>query len=365
MNALDVSDFYVRNYDYELPSHLIASKPTSPRENGKLLVYNRLDKSITHAFFRDFCDIVPNDYTLICNDTKVIKARIYAYKDSTMQGKKLEIFFHKPFGSLSDTQTPTFLVQIRGKLKQGACLFVESSTQDLTHYDAVVRVESLLENGMRLVSFWCDSDMKTSLSTNQVLDLFESIGHIPLPPYIKRADTLSDMSDYQSVFARHIGAVAAPTASLHFEDKDFEKLKKHYEIAYLTLHIGAGTFGSVNCEDIRDFVIHTESFSVSPLTQEIVCDNAKKIFCIGSTSARVVEHFYRTKKSNGECDIFLHPKNPPMRVNGILTNFHLPKSTLLMMISGFVGREECLRIYECAKQQGYKFYSYGDGMVII
>lgn len=366
MNALELSDFLVHSYDYELPQRLIATKPTVPRQNGKLLVYNRADKSITHTHFRDFCDIVPNDYTLICNDTKVIKARIYGFKDIAMQGKRVEIFFHKPFiDTCVEQNIPTFLVQMRGKLKEGACVFIESSKQDLTYRGVVARVERLLDNGMRVVSFWQDKNLQTPLTTNQVLDLFETLGHIPLPPYIKREDNLSDERDYQSVFAKHIGAVAAPTASLHFTHKDFERLKHSYDIAYLTLHIGAGTFGSVNCEDIRDFVIHKESFVIPPLTQDIVRNSDKKILCIGSTSARVVEYFYRTKSQEGECDIFLHPKNPPMRVNALLTNFHLPKSTLLMMISGFVGREECLRIYKCAIERGYKFYSYGDGMVIL
>lgn len=364
MNALDLGDFFVQNYNYELPSHLIATKPTTPRGNGKLLVYNRADRSITHAHFRDFCDIVPNAYALICNDTKVIKARIYAHKDPMMQDKRVEIFFHKPFVE-NVANTPTFLVQIRGKVKEGTYLFIESHTQDLLYRGVSARVEKILDNGMRVVSFWQNEKSNIPLNIKQVLDLFEAVGHIPLPPYIKREDIPSDERDYQSVFARHIGAVAAPTASLHFEDKDFERLTKNYQIAYLTLHIGAGTFGSVNCEDIRDFVIHKESFVIPPTTQDILCDESKRILCIGTTSARVVEYFYRTKKQDGECDIFLHPKNQPKRVNAILTNFHLPKSTLLMMISGFIGREECLRIYECAKKQEYKFYSYGDGMVIL
>ena len=189
----------------------------------------------------------------------------------------------------------------------------------------------------------------------------EKIGHVPLPPYIKRDDEKIDEREYQSVFAKKEGAVAAPTASLHFTEELLKKIEKK---AYLTLHVGAGTFKPVEVEDIRKHKMHSEFFEIPKKTAEIL-DSNEEIVAVGTTVTRTVEYYARTKKLVGECDLFLNPLNPPIRVNRLLTNFHLPKSTLIMLVASFIGREKTLNLYKEAIKSNYRFYSYGDAMLII
>ena len=187
---------------------------------------------------------------------------------------------------------------------------------------------------------------------------------MPLPPYIKREDNKNDEYDYQSVFAQNIGAVAAPTASLHFSSKMFKKLQEKFECSSITLHVGAGTFKPVEVDDIRQHIMHAESYNIPKKTKKIL-QSEKNILAIGTTVTRAIEFFQRTNKLSGLCDLFLHPDNPPLRVNYLLTNFHLPKSTLLMLVASFIGIKKTLELYNEAIENRYRFYSYGDAMLIL
>jgi len=334
----------VSSYDYDLPQELIATKPAEPKDSAKLLVYNRADGSITHAIFRDILQYIPNDTAVILNDTKVIKARIFGHKES---GAKVELLINSPL------EENRFLVYIRGRVKVGTKLFFDNDLEAV--------VTALHEDGTRVVTFFKEGKVLDFPSLHEVL---ERIGHIPLPPYIKREDTKEDEEDYQTLFAQKIGAVAAPTASLHFTPQLFEKMTKQFDTAYITLHVGAGTFKPVEVEEIQKHTMHSEFYEIPEVTKKII-DSKQKILAVGTTVTRTIEYYVRTHLTTGESDLFLHPKNPPQRVDFLLTNFHLPKSTLLMLVASFVGLEKSLEIYHEAIAKEYKFFSYGDAMLIL
>ena len=333
------SDLLVRNYDYDLPEELIAKYPVTPRDMAKLLVYDRAKDKIIHTIFRNILDFV-GDKHFIFNNTKVIKARIYGVKET---GGKVELLLNRPIKD-------KFLVFIRGKVKKGTKLLFDKGL--------IAEVVELLEDGSRVVEFF-QNDKK--LNFLEVIKILEEIGHIPLPPYIKREDEKVDEVEYQTVFAKKEGAVAAPTASLHFTEELLEKIKNKH---YLTLHVGAGTFKPVEVENIKEHKMHSEFFEI-PLNTAKIIDSNKEIVAVGTTVTRTVEYYAREKKLSGECDLFLNPLNPPIRVNHLLTNFHLPKSTLIMLVASFIGREKTLEIYKEAIKNKYRFYSYGDAMLII
>lgn len=348
-----MQDFELQAYDYHLPEHLIAHYPASPRESAKLLVYNRKKDSIIHTDFFHFYEFISPDTLFILNDTKVIKARMYGHKlnENHSLGGKVEVLYHR---HLCDS---LFLVQIRGRVKVGTRITLTPRFG--------LEVLELLDNGFRKVTFLLDN---APANLSATLEQIEQIGHIPLPPYIKREDKKEDYQEYQSVFASHLGAVAAPTASLHFSDISY--LKTHFNHCFVTLHVGAGTFLSVESQDIRNHQIHTESFSLSPQSYEKIL-HSQNILCIGTTTARVVEYLHANPPTpsagpiSGECNLFLNPYNPPQKLNALLTNFHLPKSTLIMLVSSLIGREKCLELYQEAIKHNYRFYSYGDGMLIL
>lgn len=383
---MNEADFLLSHYDYPLPKEHIAHHLANPRESARLLVYERSSGQIWHTDFYHFCDFVPRNTLIIMNDTKVIKARLYAHKIDTISGitnkKRMEIFFHtfvcedfnQPHSTLqrfshANQNGTKCKVQIKGRIKAGDWLRLDSQ------YYAYI--ESCLEDGMRIVYFAYFKDkfsperlneQKIFLDKNEVLTLLEKYGNIPLPPYIKRASNEQDNKDYQSVFATHPGAVAAPTASLHFSKQSLDSICAQFQVCFITLHVGAGTFWSVESEDIRKHCIHTESYSIQKQTAQCIENahqNNYKILCIGTTAARCVEYYARYKILCGECDIFLYPGQQFLQVDYLLTNFHLPKSTLLMLVSAMIGREKCLEIYSLALKEGYKFYSYGDGMLIL
>ncbi len=338
-----MNDIITSSYDYDLPDELIASYPANPKENAKLLVYDRKNDTIKHLHFYDLNDVLP-ECDIVFNDTKVIKARIYGQKQS---GGKVELFINK---TLAHNE---FMVQIKGRVKKGDFLYFENDIKAL--------VKDLFDDGSRLVEFYKDDVL---LQTNEIYTLLDVIGHIPLPPYIKRDDEKSDEDDYQSVFAKNLGAVAAPTASLHFSKDMIENLKKNHNLHQITLHVGAGTFKGVEVTNINDHKMHSEFYDIPKHTQELILSD-KKILGIGTTTARTIEYFARTKTPCGECDLFLHPQNRPIRLDYLLTNFHLPKSTLIMLVASFIGRQKTIDIYKEAIKNNYKFYSYGDGMLII
>lgn len=341
-----MKDLLLSSYDYTLPNELIATYPVHPKEDAKLLVFERKNNQISHTTFKNLQDFLP-DCALFFNDTKVIKARIYGNKSS---GGKIELFLHQP---CLDSQDSLFLAQIKGRVKKDEILSFEQNLK--------AKVIELLDDGLRKVQFFQNDEI---LNTFKLYELLDTIGHVPLPPYIKRSDEKSDLEDYQSIFAKNLGAVAAPTASLHFSENMLENLKKRHEIYHLTLHVGAGTFKSVECENLENHKIHSEFFDIPKKACEVI-DSQKKILGVGTTVTRTIEYYARTKQNQGFCDLFLHPHNPPLRQDYLLTNFHLPKSTLIMLVSAFIGRQNCLKLYDIAIKEKYRFYSYGDAMLIL
>ncbi|NPA55887.1 MAG: tRNA preQ1(34) S-adenosylmethionine ribosyltransferase-isomerase QueA [Epsilonproteobacteria bacterium] len=333
------SDLLVDSYDYNLPKELIATYPITPRDAAKLLVYNRKTDTITHTVFRNILDFTRDD-SFIFNDTKVLKARIFGHKQT---GGRVELLLNSIFQD-------KFLVYIRGKVKVGSILEFD---QHLT-----AKVKELNDDGSRVVEFYQHNN---KLDFTALLPILQKIGHVPLPPYINRSDEELDEVEYQTIFAKNYGAVAAPTASLHFTKELLEQIpNKHF----LTLHVGAGTFKPVDVDNILQHKMHSEFFEIPQQTADIL-DSSQSVVAVGTTSTRTIEYYARYKQLSGECDLFLHPQNPPIRVNKLLTNFHLPKSTLIMLVSAFIGRDKTLALYEEAIRHKYRFYSYGDAMLII
>lgn len=432
-----MDSYALQSYEYDLPSELIASYPASPRESARLLIYERGSGKITHSTFKNLFEFIPSSTTIILNDTRVLKARIYGTrlgKNSTQNlpstnnktqdksqnqssGGKREILFHRFISKdevlqeisqydknlaeiLSQSKMDFYaLCQTKGKLKNGDIIALEKD------YEA--RIISTLPSGYKIIAFFYQ---QKQCAQYEVIKMLETIGHIPLPPYIKREDNALDESQYQTVFATQNGSIAAPTASLHFSKSMLKELCLRFPTATLTLHIGAGTFAPVVSEDIRLHKMHKEWLSIPPKTQEAI-KNASKILCVGSSSMRSVECYARalaqlktTQKEVGQksmqneqksqhlssdfendfasevagevaldfasdfqmqCDIFLHPQNPPIKTDFLLTNFHLPKSTLIMLVASMVGLDEWRKIYNEAIAQKYRFYSYGDAMLIL
>ena len=332
------------SYDYDLPKELIATKPVSPADSARLLVYNRKENKITHTTFKNLMEVLPSDLSIFLNDTKVIKARIFGEKES---GGKVELLLNKPLFM------DRYLVMIRGKVKIGTKLFFDE--------DLIAEVIELNEDGTRVVKFFKEDK---NLDFLELVEILNKIGHLPLPPYMNREDEKEDEKDYQTLFAKNYGAVAAPTASLHFTPELLEKINNKYDVNYLTLHVGAGTFKPVDVDEILNHPMHSEYFEIG-IEAKKALDNAKKVLAVGTTVTRTIEYYARTNKIQGECDLFLNPSNQPIKVDYLLTNFHLPKSTLIMLIASFVGLEKTLEIYHEAIKEKYRFYSYGDGMLII
>jgi S-adenosylmethionine:tRNA ribosyltransferase-isomerase len=333
------------SYDFTLPSELIATHPASPRDSAKLLVYNRKTDTITHAIFSDFEKFIPKDCALIFNDTKVIKARLFGHKPS---GGKIELLINRALNAYDVN------VYIRGKVKV--------KTQILFDENLIATLKELNEDGSRVVNF---SASGVNLRFEDILPIIDKIGHVPLPPYIQREDNSEDESEYQSVFAKEEGAVAAPTASLHFTPEQHKRVCDNYKHAYVTLHVGSGTFKPVEADIITNHPMHSEYYDISPDAKEIL-DSDIPILSVGTTSTRTVEFYARNPHATkGEANLFLHPNNKPLRVDHLLTNFHLPKSTLLMLVASFVGLEKTQELYAEAIKNRYRFYSYGDAMLII
>ncbi|WP_151944660.1 tRNA preQ1(34) S-adenosylmethionine ribosyltransferase-isomerase QueA [Aliarcobacter butzleri] len=332
------------SYDYNLPKNQIATYPVTPADSAKLLVFNRNTNTIIHSTFKDILEFLPNDLSIFLNDTKVIKARIFGLKDS---GGQIELLLNKPLFM------DRYLVMIRGKVRVGTKLLFDENLSAI--------VEEVNEDGSRIVEFFQDEKKLDFLSLVEILN---KIGHLPLPPYMNREDEKQDEQNYQTLFAKNYGAVAAPTASLHFTPELLKNLEEKYGLNYLTLHVGAGTFKPVDVEDILFHPMHSEYFEIG-IDAKKNLDKANKVLAVGTTVTRTIEYYARTNKIQGECDLFLNPANKPIKVDYLLTNFHLPKSTLIMLVASFIGLEKTLEIYETAIKENYRFYSYGDGMLII
>lgn len=348
-------DLLTTSYDYTLPKEFIATCPIQPRDHAKLLVYDRKSDKITHTTFQYILDYIPRDCHVFLNDTRVIKARIFGEKETldtpkegcTQGGGKVELLFNKPLDAHH------YLVLIRGKVQIGAKLIFDDNL--------VATVTALNEDGSRVVSF---THKEKKIRFEELVLVLDQIGHIPLPPYIQREDNKQDETDYQTLFAKNAGAVAAPTASLHFTPSLFEDLKEKYETHTITLHVGAGTFKPVDSENILEHPMHSEYFHI-PQSSAHILDTNVPVLAIGTTVTRTLEYYVRTHKTQGECNLFLNPSNPPQRATHLLTNFHLPKSTLIMLVSAFIGREKTLHLYKEAIKHKYRFFSYGDAMLIL
>ena len=338
-------EYLTASYDFSLPEELIATHPASPRDHAKLLVYDRKTDTITHTYFYDFEKYIPKECALIFNDTKVIKARLFGKKPS---GGKIELLINRALNA-NDIN-----VYIRGKVKVTSEIIFDENL--------VAKVKQLDEDGSRIVNFYQNDVL---LRFEDLLPIIESIGHIPLPPYIQREDNKNDANEYQTVFAREEGAVAAPTASLHFTQEQHERICKNFKHAYVTLHVGSGTFKPVDAEIITEHPMHSEYYDISDSAKDIL-DSTTPILSIGTTSTRTIEFYDKHGKvQRGEANLFLHPNNKRSRVNHLLTNFHLPKSTLLMLVASFVGLEKTQELYAEAIKEKYRFYSYGDAMLLI
>ncbi len=338
-------ELFTKNYNYELPQRFIATSPVQPRDHAKLLVYDRKSDSITHTTFQHLLEFVPKECDVFLNDTRVIKARIFGKKES---GGKIELLFNKPLDAHHN------LVLMRGRVKVGMEIFFDDSL--------IATVTKLNEeDGSRVVTF---TQREKKLRFEELVLVLDKIGHLPLPPYFNREDNKEDERDYQTLFAKNAGAVAAPTASLHFTPELFTALEKRHKTHKITLHVGAGTFKPVDVEEILDHPMHSEYFEIPQETCEVL-DSSTPLLAIGTTVTRTLEYYVRTGKTKGECDLFLNPSNPPQRVTHLLTNFHLPKSTLIMLVSAFIGRDKTLKLYNEAIKEKYRFFSYGDAMLIL
>jgi len=320
------------DYDYPLPQSLIAAHPLPDRAASRMMVLHRGAGRIEHRLFADFPSfLLPGDLSVL-NDTKVIPAR--AFSDDG----RLEFLFLEP----SPTDRWVCMVKPGRKLPTGATTSVGG-----------VRgiVEEVLATGERLIQFDGPVDL-------------DRVGQLPIPPYLGRMAEASDTERYQTVYARHPGAVAAPTAGLHFTPAILERVPH----AFVTLHVGAGTFKPVQTEDIKDHVMHRERFEISTEASEAI-GAAKRIVAIGTTTVRVLESCAdaagRVLAQTGWTDIFIHPPYQFRTVGALLTNFHLPKSTLLMLVSALAGREFILEAYVEAVREQYRFFSYGDCMLIL
>ncbi|MDR2905086.1 MAG: tRNA preQ1(34) S-adenosylmethionine ribosyltransferase-isomerase QueA [Helicobacteraceae bacterium] len=335
--------FNLEDYDYYLPNNLIANYPLADRASSKLLVYNRKNDEITHTIVREIDQFIPREHALIFNNSKVIKARIFGEKSS---GGKIEILIAR------DTSNGV-LSRVKGKVRVGSRLVFAANLTAI--------VAETFDNGDRVLKFF---ENENAINFARLIEITDKIGVVPLPPYIKRAAEIKDIDSYQSCFAKIYGSAAAPTASLHFDQNLLETLRKNHNFAEITLHIGLGTFANIEANDIRDHKMHFESYFISEKAAEII-NSDQQILAIGTTACRATEFYFRNKELSGECDLFLNPENPPKRINALMTNFHLPKSTLFILISSMIGLEKTREIYAAAIANKYRFFSYGDAMLII
>jgi len=332
LTPMDAGSLRTDQFDFTLPPELIASHPHQRRDASRMLVLDRAKETITHAQFRDFPSYITAGDLCLFNDTRVVPARCFS-DDGTIELLRLEVLGENLWKCL---------VKPGRRMKPGRELSV-----------AGVRgtVESILEDGARVIRWDADIDL-------------DKHGHMPLPPYIDRADTEMDRERYQTVFARSEGAIAAPTAGLHFTSEMIRDLPH----AFLTLHVGAGTFRPVKADTLAMHKMHTEHYHIGPKTIEAI-QSAKRVVAIGTTVVRVLEHLGQSPQtlspSSGQTNIFIHPPYDFKLTGAMLTNFHLPKSTLLMLVCAFAGKEFTLEAYHQAVANHYRFYSYGDCMLIL
>jgi len=333
-------DFY-----YELPEHLIAQFPVHPRHSARLLAYSRATKQIKHhAMVLDIVDYFQPGDLLISNNTKVLPARFFAQKST---GGKIEVLMER---MISEN---TMLCHIRSSKSPKAS------------------AEIIVNERWKLKVLGRENDLFIVEANGNIVAMLNEVGHMPLPPYIQRPDEESDKQTYQTIFAEHEGSVAAPTAGLHFDDVLLQRLHdKNIDMASVTLHVGAGTFQPVRVDEIKDHVMHFEWYEVSEeLLEKIKKTKAQggRVIAIGTTSLRALESAARNDfaQLSGLTNLFITPGYKFQVIDGLMTNFHLPESTLLMLVSAIIGHSELMRVYQEAVAQSYRFFSYGDACLFI
>ena len=341
---MKTSDFY-----YDLPEELIAQDPLEDRTASRLLVLDRKTGAVKHKIFSDVIDYLNKGDCLVINNTRVIPARLIGEKEGT--GGKVEVLLLKRRAN----DVWETLVKPGKKLKPGAKIIFG---------DGRLRAEVLevVEEGNRLVKFYYEGIFE---------EILDSLGEMPLPPYITHK--LEDKEMYQTVYAKFDGSAAAPTAGLHFTKELLNKIEeKGIKIASITLHVGLGTFRPVKVDDVNNHHMHTEWYEVNAEASDIINEtkrNGGRVICVGTTSCRTIESVADDngymKAKTGETDIFIYPGYKFKVMDGLITNFHLPESTLVMLVSAFAGKENVLSAYETAVKERYRFFSFGDAMILI
>ena len=337
----------IEQFDFELPEELIAQTPLEKRDTSKLLVLDKKTGEIEHKHFTDIIDYLESGDTLVLNDTKVIPARLYGVKEETKA--LIEILL------LKEVKKDTWecLVKPAKRIHVGEIVkFSDKLSAQCTEVkDEGIRVFKLIYKGI-------------------LYEILDELGEMPLPPYIH--EKLKDKDRYQTVYAKNIGSAAAPTAGLHFTLDLLNKIKeKNVNVVYITLHVGLGTFRPVNVENINDHKMHSEFYMMSKETAEVLKQtrkNNKKIISVGTTSTRTLETIMNLygefKECSGWTDIFIYPGYKFKAIDNLITNFHLPKSTLVMLVSALAGRENIMNAYKEAIKTEYRFFSFGDSMFI-
>lgn len=352
-------------FDYTLPEELIAQTPAEKRDNSRMMVLRVKEEQIEHKHFYDIVDLLDENCVLILNNTKVIPARLYGYKDT---GAKIEVFLlktaHSPQPNIEGQDNSSLwevLIKPSKRVKEGTVVKISDEL-------SVQVIESLPDDGKWLVKM---------IYEGELLDILHRVGNIPLPPYIERKMTNDelkklDFERYQTVYAKDEGSVAAPTAGLHFTKDILKKLADNgVEIGYVTLNVGIGTFRPVKCENVLDHKMDSESFEITQETADLINRakaQGKKIVAVGTTTVRTLETAYQQygeiKACKSASELFIYPPYEFKVIDKLITNFHLPKSTLLMLVSALAGKEFIFKAYEEAIKNKYRFYSYGDCMFI-
>lgn len=334
-----------QDFNFDLPSELIAQYPLAKRSDSRLFTYHRETKDYGHHQFRDIADFLNPGDLLVMNDSKVIPARLYGQKAT---GGKIELLVER----LCDEFT--FLAHIKASkaLKPGSLVYLSPDRS----IEIIKRQDDL---------YLCHS-------ATDVLQLVHEVGHIPLPPYITRNDELMDQDRYQTIYAKYEGSVAAPTAGLHFDEEVLSNLcSRGIQLAHVTLHVGAGTFRPVRCDNIYEHKMHREYFSLSPeLCAAVHAAKASgnRVIAVGTTALRSLEsavHDGILTACSRDTEIFIYPGFEFKICDGLITNFHLPESTLLMLVSAFIGHKEAMALYQEAIEKGYRFFSYGDASLLL
>lgn len=340
---MKTSDFY-----YDLPKELIAQTPVEPRDSSRLMLLDRSTGEISHRHFYEIIDSLNPGDLLVANDSRVLPARIYGVKDET--GARVEFLLLRQItGNRWET-----LCKPGKKAREGA---------SFTFGDGLLRatVAEVKDDGNRIVDFECDENFFATL---------DKIGQMPLPPYI--TEELKDKERYQTVYSHELGSAAAPTAGLHFTTELMQRIKdKGVSIAYVTLHVGLGTFRPVKVDDVTNHKMHSEHYEIPEETARLINETKKnggRVIAVGTTSCRTLESvasFYgEIKPCEGFTDIFIYPGYEFKVLDGLITNFHLPESTLIMLVSAFAGYDNVMNAYKTAVEEKYRFFSFGDAMFI-